>query len=695
MERFLEIRKGLQRQDSVLLVPTKQYSTEFSNNFKKAPKADWYRSLFVYYPDVISFVDENKKLKGFSGDADAGYICFDLDNKDLEVARQDTIEVLKRLCKKVDLESKDLYNYMDIYFSGNKGFHVFLHTEQRFSPDQMRALCTEIAGDLQSFDTSIYNTTRIIRIENTLHQKSGKYKIALAVKDVVNMKAEEIVAMAENKSELVHKPQKLNFEWTIPEVKSSFQSVVVEIDDDDIRGLNLIDFSKCPRSMPRCVYALAQGIMVPGQGERHHIFRALARFYRNQGMTADQVHNQLKATARMNNKLYPEADKYPANRIWNECVSDLFEGKDKHFNKGGWGIEPNKDEVFKKYCKAIEKYTTKPCCMHNNERLKKFYSAKDMVKGYRKFAKDFRRSIVKSGISFIDQELEIRRRTVTLVVGSAGSGKTTFALKVLENTNKEDIHSVFFCMDMDMFSIYEKLAEKHTKYSRKEIRQAIEKLENGRKLSSKEQSIIDETEATVEEHYSKTIFDFSSTLTMDQMKERIIELEESTGNKIGMVLVDYAGRISSDYKDSYANDKHNALKSKEVAQATDAAWVFLCQTSRNSGDSYIPLRTKRAAKGAGDWEEAAQNVLTVWRPFAGMDGVTTDEDAKFTDDVMRVYLAKNRMGKERELVLHWNPQEGILEEVSAEDLAHYRDQIEPLEKVAMRYRQGKKFGDRN
>lgn len=689
MKGYVEIRKNVN--NHIGIVPIQDYQQVLTAQYKTAPESDWYRSLFVYKNGIVEHVKNNGGVGGYTGEVDAGYLFFDLDSKDLDQARKDTIKIIKRIIEETKIDNKVILDCLNIYFSGNKGFHLFLYTTQRFNPEDMKSVCSRIAEDIPSFDSKIYNTTRIIRIENTLHQKSKKYKIAITPEQL-KKPIEEIVKLAETKSNYNHKPSRLDFKWKINNPETKIQSNKIT-EYEDISGLETIDFSRCPRNVPRCVYALAQGIMVPGQGERHHIFRALARFYRNQGMNADQVHNQLKATARLNSKFYPEAESYERERIWHECVKDLFEGKDKFFNKGGWGIDPEKDDIFKKYCSSIEKYANKPCCMHNSNNKKKFYSVEDLVTNYRKFAKDFDKSIVKTGIDFIDRELEIRRRTVTLLVGSAGSGKTTVALKILENSNRLGIHSVFFCMDMDMFSIYEKLAAKHTSYSRKEIRNAIKKLENAQELSKNEEIIIQETEKSIKEYYKHTTFDFSSTLTMEQMKERVLELEDSSGNKIGMVLVDYAGRISSDHKDSYANDKHNALKSKEVAQISDAAWIFLCQTSRNSGDSFIPLRTKRAAKGAGDWEEAAQNVLTMWRPFAGVDGVLAEDGSEFRDNYMRVYLAKNRLGKERETLLFWAPEKGILEEMSDVNMEIYRDDIEPLEKMALKYRQGKRFGD--
>ena len=77
-----------------------------------------------------------------------------------------------------------------------------------------------------------------------------------------------------------------------------------------------------------------------------------------------------------------------------------------------------------------------------------------------------------------------------------------------------------------------------------------------------------------------------------------------------------------------------------------------------------------------------------------MDGRTNEQGDTFKDEYMRAYMAKNRMGKEREVLLDWRPQEGILEEMTPDDLSWYEANIEPLEKSVMQVRQGKKFGEK-
>jgi replicative DNA helicase len=245
----------------------------------------------------------------------------------------------------------------------------------------------------------------------------------------------------------------------------------------------------------------------------------------------------------------------------------------------------------------------------------------------------------------------------------------------MENANKSEQYTMMFSLDMHKNMVYQKLAQKLTGYSK----EAIMDFYKNRRLD-KIQFIKD----TIAQHYSKTFFDFSSTLTMEEMRNKVLEVERQSGKKIRLVVVDYAGRVSGPYSDAYANAKYNALKSTEVANVTDAAWLYVCQISRNAGDVFTPLRSKRVAKESGDWEETANVIITMWRPFAGEEHL---------DDVVRMYLAKNRMGKELERPLWWDGATGTVKDMTDSEWGDYRDENganrENAEKEILKKRYGR------
>jgi KaiC/GvpD/RAD55 family RecA-like ATPase len=674
MEKYIQIRDGLN--DRGHLVPEsaltdKSYQTLFSSGVDR----DMYSSLFWFPKEAKEYVDANDgSIKGYQGKAYSNRLFFDLDSKqDVNKAKEDAKELLYRLQQ----SGVKVEEHVKVYFSGNKGFHVEVPVNATYEPEELKILCTNIAAGLESFDDVIYNTSRIIRLVNTKHQVSGLYKIELEPYDLSELSIGQIKEKAKQKSSAdAFKAIPLEDVSVLDKFKKPTfqkpQSVVVSTSEvDGIRGLDEIDFSQCPKTKPRCIFALEHGVMVPGVGERSELYLRLASYYRNQGFAKDVAYNALKGIARLNSRLYPEADVFSKDELWNTAISSAYSKTWKQI-PGAFGSDPNND-VVKKYCDASGKFTSKPCCVHHQVQAEKStVQINEVSDAFDHFAANFDKNTVKTGIEFIDRNMQITTGTTNLLVGAAGSGKTTLALNILESSNLNNQPSIFFSMDMHKNLIYLKLAMKHTTYTKDQIFK-FHKEKNKQK--------IEEIKKIITESYKLTHFDFSTTLTLEQMRDKIFDIEQRTGQKLKFVLIDYAGRISGPYSDRYANSTFNALKSVEVANVTDTAMIILSQISRQTGDGATPIRTKRAAKESGDWEESATNVLTMWRPFMG------DADR---DDVVRMFLAKNRMGSELEQVLYWDGSKSVIRDMSFDELADYNgSRGDKAEREYLKARSGK------
>lgn len=666
MTRYIRFQQGVNSKGA--LIPYDQ--TFIDEEVKKYPNSDWYRSLYQYEEDAKNYFESKDSIRGFKGGAYTNSLIFDFDSKEnTELARADAIELLNRL---QTLDEIDVSKSASAFFSGRKGFHIELVTNREFNPDDTKMICSALCTGLKTFDTSIYNTTRLFRIPNTKHQTTKLYKIELGLDDLVNLSMEDILEIAKTPNKALETPEPCDGEklykthietakLLYAEMAKSKQVIVDTEEVEGIRGLDLIDFDKCPKNKPRCVYALEHGIMVPGQGERNELFRALAVYNRNQGFDKETTHNILKSIARKNAILYPESEAYTKEEIWNTVIASAFSGDFKQI-PGATGISADNPHI-KRYCNLVGQYTDKLCTLHNKaNKTKSTVQIEEVSNSFNKFASNFDKNTVRTGIKLIDNYMNIAIGTVTLVAGASGSGKTSLCLEVLENCNKTDQHSVFFSLDMHKNLVYLKLATKLTQYTQKQIMQFYKENNQEKK---------EEIKAIIKRHYGNVFFDFSGTLTMEQMRDKVLDIEQQNGVKIKMVLVDYASRISGPYSDKHANASYNALKSTEVADVTDAAWIIIAQVARQSGNGSTPLRSKRVAKDSGDWEEAASNVITVWRPFMGIEG---------KDDIMRLFLAKNRMGRELERPLNWNGAKGKIWDMTDIELEQYSVEREPEEK---------------
>jgi replicative DNA helicase/DNA primase catalytic subunit len=652
--------------DTGILIPSQDFENEnkLKDYIKGRSNSDWYTSLFYFEKEAKEYFEKNNKsIKGYDGPAYTTKLIFDFDSKeDVEMAKQDAIRLLEEL----QTQGINVVESTRVFFSGNKGFHVELYTTKKFTPEECKNISLYIkrALNLQTLDTVIYNTTRLYRINNTLNIKSGLYKIELEPEDLLALSVEQIRERARKQvhTNVIIKPtNNLEFINSFKIISSEkVNQISVETEEiDGVRGLDTIDYSKCPRTTPICIYSLSHGIMRSGVGERSNIFLRLSAYYRNQGLSKEVVHHTLKGIAELNAKLYPEHPPFPKEEIWT-TVNSAF--NDNYIKAGSWGTDPN-NEILKKYCDLIRKHTDKKCCMHSKvDNSQSIVQIEDVSNSFQKFAENFDRNTVKTGIDHIDKYMNLAVGTTTLLVGATGSGKTTVGLNIMENANALGQYTMFFSLDMHKNLVYLKLAQKLTNYTQEQI---ISFYRN------KDQAKINMIRETISDKYGKTYFDFTSTMTLEQMRDKIFNQEEQYGKKIKLVVCDYAGRIAGPFSDRYANATYNALKSTEIAAVTDAAWIFISQISRNVGDGCTPLRTKRAAKESGDWEESATNVITMWRPFMG--------DPQ-RDDVIRMYLAKNRMGKELEAPLYFDGAKGIVRDMTLQEIADYTEVREKEEK---------------
>ena len=136
------------------------------------------------------------------------YMDFDIDMKkdsDFEKIRKDVIIVISTLKKRLGLTSDD----MNIFFSGNKGFHVMVNPiTLGIAPKQDLNVDFKLfARRLKSYtlyktlDTVVYDKVRLMRINNTINGKSGLYKVKIDEEILRKYSYEEIKEYAKSPKE--------------------------------------------------------------------------------------------------------------------------------------------------------------------------------------------------------------------------------------------------------------------------------------------------------------------------------------------------------------------------------------------------------------------------------------------------------------------------------------------------------------
>ena len=173
MERYVRLNRTVEDKGDLILLSDLKDQSKLNNLLSKYPNSDWYTSVYSYDKEVRDYFNKNNSsIKGFKGKAYSSKLLFDFDSINVVEARDDAIELLHRLNKDIT----PVQDYSKVYFSGGKGFHVEVFLDKEFSPEELKALCTNMASGLKTFDKKIYNTTRLIRLKETKQQTTGKYK---------------------------------------------------------------------------------------------------------------------------------------------------------------------------------------------------------------------------------------------------------------------------------------------------------------------------------------------------------------------------------------------------------------------------------------------------------------------------------------------------------------------------------------
>lgn len=128
-------------------------------------------------------------------------LYFDFDKEgDFESVRQDALFTISWLRSSFDIP----YELPRIYFSGNKGVHIVVDGQYLGIKPQKRLnrLFKLIASEVKemlpnkTLDTAIYDSVRLFRVVNSIHQKTGYYKIPLTYEELKNISYGEIIDIA-------------------------------------------------------------------------------------------------------------------------------------------------------------------------------------------------------------------------------------------------------------------------------------------------------------------------------------------------------------------------------------------------------------------------------------------------------------------------------------------------------------------
>jgi replicative DNA helicase len=607
----------------------------------KDQNKDYYTSIYFYNEDHKKKAEEivevnkngkvSKRQRGVSGFTDVytNKLVFDFDSDNVETSLKDTRECILRLIDKGVPK-----NCFEVCFSGNKGFSISVTHTTNLSPEEVKNIAINVASGLSTFDTKIYNASRIFRVPYTKHQVSGLYKTPLTYDEVFSMDSTQIKSLAVDPYE----PSVFALKCTLTDKVLALKEPVkkkLELVKVGSTTVSDIDFNKKPKWLSHWKYALLNGYFPSGC--RSYSLMVLAATFKAQSFPEEVTYHALKGAAEIQAGRY-NVEPFSKEEIYTNIISQVY----GDFWNGGTYAEDTFPEELKQYLTdlGIPRKVDK-----DSEDI--FKDSSDVFKIFGDFAKNIDKNTLKTGIEPLDNMKDLRITTGMLVglLGAPSVGKTAVSFQVMNNASKNNQQVAFFSMDMGAPLVFQRLIQKCTGYKSDKLFDIFK---------NQDMTEIEKMQDAMTTNYKNVHFSFRTAMTTQMIREGIISIEEKTGEKVKIAVVDYLECISSGISEPTAKISMISQELKDIATDLDVCVLLLLQPPKRAGDPSCEITSYNDIKGAATVAQACSVIVSLWRE--GFHPRTVELDNFITFAVL-----KNRMGSLGFVDCRW---EGLTGKVS-------------------------------
>ena len=614
------------------------YNGEFYKLSKSTKPS--YESLYLYDEKHKELFEEKGSLAGIE-DVKTDKLVFDFDNKaNPQLALNDARTLVERLQNKISPEA------IRCYFSGNKGYHVEVRFNegQYLTRNQFSQIVDALAADLKTFDTTIRDEQRILRLPLSKHEE-GLFKYPITLEDFLNeeithkefkdgdyaktLEGIEYLNDVMDNCVQIDIPETFKAYCIVPDDRSMTKEEAATYDD-------VPDMTHRPKHISPAKFALMQGYF--NEGERNKACMALCATYKGLGYPKEVAYNMLKATLRMRQERLglPEYDKH---ELWKESIEVVYSPT----WKGGTYSE--KEGLL---ADIIERYDLQKSS-NQEVGLLKIGQVSDVFKD---FAQNIDKNTIRLGIPELDSKVRLTTSMFVCLLAPPSSGKTSIALGILNSLSASKEKAIFFSMDMAIPQVYQRLIQRHTGHKSDQI---TDNYKNGNEEQIKAYSNI------LEEEYENVKLCFKTGLTAETIRNTIINETDVTGVTPRLIVIDYLECIAGPFTDATANKALIATQLKDIANELGVCVLLLVQPAKVSGDPSNELTSYTQIKGSSVLGEAATIVMAMNRP-----GFSPKNPAQ--DKFLTINVVKNRMGELSSTDLFWDGLTGVVRRLSVEEL---------------------------
>lgn len=644
--KYVNFRKGLVSKPQLIPLDENYNPYIYTDDINK----DYYTSLFLYDDHHKKILEEKGTLAGIK-DVSTDVLYFDFDSKeDINLARDDALALINRL-------KKNGVNEYSICFSGKKGFSVEVYCNEYFTVDEFKATVQSLAGDLKTFDTTVSDPQRIVRLPNTKHQSAPFFKVPLSEDDLFVCHIEEIQHMAAKQNFDLYNPKYVNlprgFKKTTP-IKPVVEHTEV------VNDMSGFDLKARPTQFDEARWLINNGFFE--SGERSTALLCLASFYKSLGYHQEQTYRLLKGTAELQSQRTGD-ERFPDVELYNNIIMQVYSA---NWKGGIYSIhDPNS---------WLHKYAQKKG-INLKENVYQPSKILDIKAQFVDFVNNIEQNTIKTGIAPLDKALPITTGMCLGIVGAPSSGKTAISLDILANTSKAGVTSVFASLDMYRTRIFEKI---NYRVSGGKSREEIYKMYQ----DGTDKILTDK----IQEEFGNVYFYDRSSPTVQDIRDYVLQVEQSSGEKVKLVLIDYFERVSSDMQDDTAASKRVSAELQDMMNDLNVCIIILYQPNKASigGGPDTPILNYTAIKGSSFVFQSLRNIISLWRPFQ-------TPETKHLDNYLNMAILKSDLGELDVFDFGWVGKTGKIYEL--ED--HERKELKELLKQKEARKNSKETGEWN
>lgn len=389
MSEYIRISTGLNKYK---LYPRETLDME--KIIENAGDNDKYYGIFIYEQKHYDKWSKERTLKGVR-DVTTDKVVFDFDHQENpEKARRDTLEVIDRLIgDNPELKKEEL----NIYFSGNRGFHIILTLDRRINRDIYEKIVNKYASDLQTLDPTVKDQQRLIRMPFTKNQKTGLYNIPITYDELNTCSIDEI----KDKASIIDEERYGSWVINKHHFRDAFFQFKEEKKEPKLKVSDL-DISKKPNWLTTARYALKEGFFE--EGERNTACMILAATYKNNGFDSVETYHNLKRTLDKRKTRY-NID-YDEDELQGTIIDYVY-GRDW---KGGQYTEEN----------ALLQEISRRLGIENDNDSSSLISFNYGINEFERMAKGWRERLITTGIPDIDKKVMIEKGIMFGFLGAPG-----------------------------------------------------------------------------------------------------------------------------------------------------------------------------------------------------------------------------------------------------------------------------------